>query len=52
MTTDEKLDQILATLERLETRHEQFEARQQQLETRQIKLKEEVDHILAHTPPL
>ena len=52
MTTDEKLDKMLAILERMEARQEKLEARQQQLEARQIKVKEEVDHIVAHTPPL
>jgi hypothetical protein len=52
MTTDEKLDQMLAILQRMEAWQEQFKARQEQLEARQIKVKEEVDHILAHTPPL
>jgi uncharacterized protein YhaN len=52
MTTDEKLDQMLAILQRMEASQEQFKARQEQLEARQIKVKEEVDHIMAHTPPL
>jgi len=38
MTTDEKLDKIIAILERMEAR--------------QIKAKEEVDDIQAHEPPV
>ena len=45
MTADEKLDKIIATLERLE-------ARQERLEARQIKVKEEVDDIQTHEPPI
>ena len=41
MTTDEKLDKMIAILERLE-------ARQERLEARQIKVKEEVDDIQTH----
>ena len=44
MTTDEKLDKMIAILERLE-------ARQERLEARQIKVKEEVDDIQTHEPP-
>jgi hypothetical protein len=38
MTTDEKLDKIIAILERLEAR--------------QIRVKEEVDEIQTHEPPI
>ena len=38
MTTDEKLDKMIAILERLEAR--------------QIKVKEEVDDIQTHEPPI
>jgi hypothetical protein len=38
MTTDEKLDKIIAILERMDAR--------------QIKVKEEVDEIQAHEPPV
>jgi hypothetical protein len=45
ITTDEKLHKILVILERLE-------ARQERLEARQIKVKEEVDDIQIHEPPI
>ena len=45
MTTDEKLDKIIAIRERLE-------ARQERLETRQIQVKEEVDDIQTHESPI
>jgi hypothetical protein len=38
MTTDEKLDKIIAILERMEAR--------------QVKLKEEVDEVQLHEPPV
>ena len=38
MTTDEKLDKIIALLERMEAR--------------QVKLKEEVEDVQAHEPPV